>query len=129
MDSGLNLRPNLGVAQSGYGRPEPLPARDAVATVLAPSQSVSQAANAAAARNDKDAARTPTEPSVSHDVVIDPATREIIYRMVDARSGQIISQVPDAMQLQIAAYTRAVQRGLEHGKTLTEAQAKADLEV
>ena len=87
MDSGLNLRPNLGVAQPGYGRPEPLPARDAVATVLAPSQSVSQAADAAAARNDKNAARTPAEPSVSHDVVID--LRGLQDISVDTSAGTV----------------------------------------
>jgi hypothetical protein len=127
MDTGLTVRPIVGLPQTGHGTQDPSPARDAVATVLAPSQSVTQAADTAATRNE--AARAPSEPSVSHDVIIDPATREVIYRTVDVRSGQVISQMPDQMQLQIAAYTRAVQRAMEHGRTMTEAEAKADLEV
>ena len=130
MDSGLTIRPILSVAaQAGPGRLEPLLPGNAVATDLAPSQSVNQTADSAAARNARDAARSYGEPSTTHEVVIDPATREVIYRTVDIRSGQVIGQVPSQLQMQIAAYTRAVQRALEQGKTLPEAQARADLEI
>jgi len=129
MDTGLIIRPTLSVAQASPGRPEPLLAGDAVRTDLLPSQAVKPAAATAAARNDRDATRLPSEPSTTHDVIIDPATSEVIYRTVDVRSGQVISQMPSQMQLQIAAYTRAVQRALHQGKSLTEAQAQADLQV
>jgi hypothetical protein len=127
MDTGLTVRPTMGNPHTGYERSAPLPTRNAVATQLPQSKSITQATNVVPARND--AARAPVEPTVTQDVIIDPATRELIYRTIDVRSDQVISQVPGQMQLQMAAYTRAVQRAMEHGKTLTEAEAKANLEV
>jgi hypothetical protein len=128
MDVGSFIPSAGSVAPTGPVRPDPQNARQAVPTELPSSQSVVAAAAAAAARNDS-ARRVPSEPSVTHDVIIDPATREVIYRAVDVRSGQVIGQVPDEMQLQMAAYAQAIQRGLDHGKTLTEAEAQADLDV
>jgi hypothetical protein len=127
MDIGFAAKPIGSFAPSGLERPDPVAARQAVPTELAPSQSVTAAADTGAARNDAPR-RLPSDP-VMHDVIIDPATREVIYRAVDSRSGAVLSQVPDQVQLQLAAYTQAVQRAVDKGKTWTEAEAQAELDV
>ena len=128
MDSGVTVKPMVGVALAGYVRPDPAAMREAVATDLAASQSVTAAAETTPSSREM-ARPLPVEPAFAHDVIIDPATREVIYRLVDVRSGQVVNQVPDQMQLQIAAYNQAVERAIAHGRTLTEAEAKADLDV
>jgi hypothetical protein len=127
MDIGFAVKPTGSFAPSGAERPDPVPARQAVPTELAPSQSVTASADTAAARNELPR-RLPGDP-VTHDVIIDPATREVIYRAVDARSGTVVSQIPDQLQLQLAAYTQAVQRAVARGKTWTEAEAQVELDV
>jgi hypothetical protein len=123
MDIGFAAGPTGGFTPTGPVRPDPVPVRQAVPTDLASSQSVTASTDAAAARND--AARS----SVTHNVIsIDPATRELIYRTI-TRSGNVISQVPDPVQLQLAAYAQAVHRAVLQGRTWTEAQAQADLQV
>jgi len=123
MDTGLSIRPTSGVTETAYARPEPAPVRQAVATELAPSQSVTATAEAAAARND--AARDALAAQPTHDILIDPATREVIYRLVDVRSGRVVRQVPDQALLRMKVYTRAI----ANGETPSEAVAKADLDL
>jgi hypothetical protein len=124
MDSGLTIRPTGAVPQTTLSRSEPVPVRQAVATQLAPSQSVTASTDVAATRNDAPSA-APTEPSVSHDVAIDPQTHELIYRVVEQRTGRVIRQSPDKLMLSIAAYNRAIAKG----EGVVEAEVKADLEI
>jgi len=128
MDVGLTTRAPGTTALISETHPAPLPVRNAVPTELAPSQSVTAATDSAPARNDATHGAD-AGPQTTQDVVIDPQTHEVIYRVIDVASGQVVSQVPDQMAVQIAAYTQAVQRAVDKGESLTEAEAKADLDL
>lgn len=119
MDTGLTTRPTGNPAQTGYVRPEPAPVRNAVPTQLAPSQAVTAAQTAASARlaTDNPAAQTPE----TREIILDPASREVIFRVIDVRSGQVTRQVPDQALMRLRAYTRA----LENGQSLAEAQRQS----
>jgi hypothetical protein len=100
------------------------PVAQAVATDLSPAKTVTAAETVLAARN------TPYNPSASSDlfqrtVVLDPATQDLIFRVVDVRSRQVVRQVPDEALLRMRAYARA----LADGKGMTEALNVANLEI
>src|SRR5262249_8957130 len=70
------------------------PVAQAVATDLAPGQTVTAAETALAARN------MPYSPSSSSDlfqrsVLLDPATQDLVFRVVDVRSRTVVRQMPD----------------------------------
>jgi hypothetical protein len=123
MDAGLTIRPIGSAPQAAASRPEPIPVRQAVATNLAPSQSVTATTGGGATRNEP--TRVPTEPLTTHEVAIDPETRELIYRLVDVRTGRVIRQSPDKLMLSNTVYSRAISKG----ESVAQAEAKADLEV
>lgn len=123
MDTGLTTRPTGNPAQTGYVRPEPAPVRDAVPTQLAPSQVVTAATNAASTRND--ALNTAAQAVEAREIILDPASREVIYRVIDVRSGQVTRQVPDQALMRLRAYTRA----LDNGQSLAEAQRQSTVDI
>src|SRR5262249_59558102 len=82
------------------------PVAQAVATDLSPAKTVTAAETALAARN------APYSPGSESDlfqrsVTLDPATRDMIFRVVDVRSRQVVRQVPDEALLRMRAYARA----------------------
>jgi hypothetical protein len=98
MDTGLTLKPAASLAQSGDARPDPV-ARKAVATELAPAQTVTAASNATA---------TPAiDDSRVRQIILDPHSREVIYRAVDVRARRVVRQVPEEAMRRLRAYTRA----------------------
>jgi hypothetical protein len=93
MDTGLTLKPAARTARTG-----PRPAvRNAVATELSPAQTVTAAS---------DTAPAPDDPHV-REIVLDPHSREVIYRAADVDSRAVIRQVPEEVKLRLRAYTRA----------------------
>jgi hypothetical protein len=120
MDTGLTTRPTGSVAQMSYVRPEAAPVREAVATQLTAAQSVTAAADTAASRNDP--AHAKFAPSQSRDVILDAQSREVIFRVVDVRSGRVVRQVPDEAIMRMRAYNRA----LASGKSPFEAETNTD---
>ncbi len=129
MDPGLTVRPVNSVPTAADMRAEPVPVRQAVPTELAPSQSVTATSETTTTRNDAMHPAARSAQATSHEVVVDQATHQVVYRVVDKLSGQVISQVPDSVELQLAAYTRAVQRAVENGKSPTDAQVQAELDL
>ena len=109
MDTGLPIRPTGSVAQTSYVRPEAAPVREAVATQLTAAQSVTAANNTAASRNE--APRKAFAPQQSRDVVLDAQSREVIFRVVDVRSGRVVRQVPDEAIMRLRAYNRTLANG------------------
>ncbi len=100
------------------------PVAQAVATEMSPPKSVSAAETVLAARN------SPYSPSSSSDlfqrsVILDPATQDLIFRVVDVRSRQVVRQVPDEALLRMRAYARA----LAEGKGMNEALNVANFEI
>src|SRR5262245_45324381 len=110
MDAGLTTRPNSGVlpTANALARPAaaPAPAQQTVPTDLPSDKTVTAAASAALRTDPK-----PVERSVTHDVSFDPQTREVVYKVLDARSRQVVRQVPSEALLRMRAYTRSIARG------------------
>ena len=120
MDTGLTIRPTGSVAQASYVRPEAAPVREAVATQLTAAQSVTAAADTTPSRSD--VARRTVAPPQSRDVVLDAQSREVIFRVVDVRSGRVVRQVPDEAIMRLRAYNRA----LANGKSPLESDSNTD---
>jgi hypothetical protein len=110
MDSGLSIRPIATGAEAAMVRPEAAPVKTAVATVLAPSKSVTAAhdtSRSAAEGSGYNAAA----PQSRREFSFDAQTRDVIFRVIDVRTGQVERQVPDAALLRMRAYTRAMAEG------------------
>jgi len=104
------------VATQGYV-PSIVASPDPTATDLPAAKAVTQSTPAVQARNDA--------PSTTHEVIIDPQTREVIYKVIDVRTRQVVRQVPDEALLRARAYAQA----LANGDTPTQAINQADVEV
>jgi hypothetical protein len=126
MDAGVTIKPVAGVAVTDYARPAAVVATGAVATDLPDNKAVSPTSDSTPVRND-----TPQPPDsssadyVTRTVTIDPQSREVIYRVIDSRTRQVIQQVPDEALLRNRAYSKAIQSG----DTPFDALRRADLEA
>lgn len=120
MDSGISFKAPISAVATEPVRPV-VSAPAAVPTELPPAKVVNPAANTLAIRNDP----ALTQSATTHDVIIDPASREVIYRVLDANSRQVLRQVPDQALLRMRAYTRA----LEKGESAPDALALQDLQA
>ena len=94
------ITPPGAVQQAFASRPEPAPVAQAVATELPAAKAVTAVSPAASALGLSD----PYE----YQVLVDPATHDIIYRTVDERSRQVVRQVPDQALLRMRAYARSL---------------------
>ena len=97
------------------------PVAQAVATELSPAKSVTAVETAQPVRNDA----APSSENYQHTVILDPATQDLIFRVVDVRSRQVVRQVPDEALLRMRAYSRAIAQG----KGMNEALSAANLEI
>jgi hypothetical protein len=114
MDSGLTIRPTTTVAETVHVRPEIASVRTAVPTTLAASKSVVAAPDSSRTAGydpGRMPAPQPSQPEVTRQVVLDPQTREVIYRVIDVRTGQVARQTPDAALLRLRAYIKALAKG------------------
>lgn len=126
MDAGVTIKPPSSAVASDYVRPAAVAAQGAATTDLPNSQAVTPGASAGATQNSNP--QLPAESSAAyftHDIILDPQTREVIYRVIDTRTQQVIQQVPDQALLRNRAYSKAMQ----NGATPFEAQTQADLET
>ena len=121
MDTALTLKPPLSVSQAGTARADIIPVQPAVRTQLGPGRSVTPGANPGAVRNDM--ARPPD--SHARDVVIDPQSREVLYRAIDVRARQAARQVPDQALRRSRVYARA----LAEEADAASSERQADREV
>jgi len=115
------ITPSASAQQAVHARPAPAPVEQAVATELAAAKSVTAAATAVAARNDTLRPRD----DYQRGFVLDPETREIIYRVVDVRTRQVVRQIPEKALQRVHAYARA----LAGAKTPHAALTQADVEA
>jgi flagellar protein FlaG len=95
MDTGLTLKPAASTAQTGA---QPA-ARNAAPTELAPAQTVTAASNTAPATSDPH----------GRQIIIDPHSREVIYRAVDVRSRRVVRQEPGVVARRLKAYARSAE--------------------
>ena len=125
MDSGLTIRPIPNIAEMAYVRPEPAPVPAAVTTTLAASKTVTALPRAEGVAGHDSARYAALESRTTRDVVIDPQTREVIFRTIDIRTRQVQSQIPDAAVLRLRAYIRAMEdaESAAHRETATNRSA------
>jgi len=116
MDTGVTIKPNSSVAAQGYV-PSIVVAPDPSATDLPASKAVTPSTATTQTRNDV--------PTTKDETIIDPQTREVIFRVVDVQSRQVVRQVPDEALLRARAYAAA----LASGDTPVQALNQADVEV
>jgi uncharacterized FlaG/YvyC family protein len=55
--------------------------------------------------------------------VLDPHSREVIFRVRDERSGRVVRQVPDEALLRLRAYQRAIAEGEAPLQAFSDTQA------
>ncbi|MDQ2079930.1 flagellar protein FlaG [Xanthobacteraceae bacterium Astr-EGSB] len=115
MDTGIALRTVSNVAATDYARTTSTPVQQAVQTELAPAKSVTAAVPSDQARNGLLPGR---DAFLSQQYVIDPQTREVIFRVMDTRTRQVVRQVPDQALLRMRAYAKAVAEGKNPGTEL-----------
>lgn len=116
MSMDFSIRPAGAPVASPVIRPQPEAAMDAVRTELpAPKAPTPPDASVAVSGNPQ------ASDDRSRDIVIDRAAAQIVYRVVDNRTSQVVSQYPDEARLRARAYLRS----LDEAK-LQKAQMKLD---
>jgi hypothetical protein len=116
MDTGVTIKPNPGVVAQTYA-PSIIASPDPVATDLPAPKAVTSATATADPRNEA--------PPTTHETIIDPQTRELIYRVIDVQTRQVVRQVPDEALLRVRAYAQA----LANGDTPVQALNQADVQA
>jgi hypothetical protein len=116
MSMDFSIRPVGAPVAALVVRPQPDAAVDAVRTELpAPKTPTPPDASAAANGNPQ-----PSD-NRSRDILIDRAAGEIVYRVLDSRTSQVVSQYPDEVRLRARAYLRSFDEA-----KLQRAQMKLD---
>jgi hypothetical protein len=125
MDAGLTIKPVAGVAATDYARPVAAAAASSIVTDLPENKTVAPTSDTTSARNDAPRPDGTTADYITHSVTIDPQSREVIYRIIDSRTRQVIRQVPDEALLRNRAYSKAIESGASPFEALTQADFEA----
>src|SRR5882762_1771814 len=107
MDTGIAVKPVTGVAVTDYARPAVTAGQTATPTDLPEAKAVSPSQESTPAQNHAPAPHTSGATYITHNFVIDPQSREVIFRVMDMRTRQVLWQVPDAALLRSRAYAQA----------------------
>jgi hypothetical protein len=105
MSTDFSIRPVGAPVPPPVVRPQPDAAVNAVQTELPAPLTTTAPDNSGAASNYPQ----PSADQYSHDVIIDRAAAEIVFRVVDERTSEVISQYPDAARLRARAYFRSLE--------------------
>jgi uncharacterized FlaG/YvyC family protein len=110
MSTDFSIKP-IGVSAPTYiNRPAPEAAREAVRTQLPPAQTVTPSEAPKAARGESvqiDRERLARQIEFDHD------SNELVYKVVDQRTENVVAQVPDEAQRRTRAYFREMERQKE----------------
>jgi hypothetical protein len=106
MSTGIAVQPVAGIALTELARPAAVASQGAVPTELPAAKAVNALPEAAPAHNARPSSNSGTT-DIARNFVIDPQTQDVVYRVMDVRTRQVLYQVPDAAQLRRAAYARA----------------------
>lgn len=124
MDAGLAIKPVVSVVGS---HAQPAFAHTAAASTELPAdKTVSPVIKGDPTRNE------PKQPekTTTRDAIIDPETSEVVYRVLDARTRQVVHQEPDQALLRMQAYARAKAAcALASGRNIADAAQKAAVHV
>src|SRR6266853_1050817 len=93
MDAGLTIKPVAVVAVADYARPAAAAGQAATPTDLPEAKAVNPLPNATPAQNHTPDPQTSGATYTAHNFVIDPQSREVIYRVMDMRTRQVLWQV------------------------------------
>jgi hypothetical protein len=104
MDTGLTAT-RASATPSINVRTEPA-LQSAVATQLDAARSVTAATNSHATPGYDAALVPPPRQDTSLNIVLDPQSREVIFREILKRSGEVIAQTPGETMLKLRAYYR-----------------------
>jgi hypothetical protein len=110
MSTGLTVRSTGSSAQASLSRPNSTSIPQAVSTDLPAAQAVTAAAGVTGARNDPTGASL-SDPSHLRDIILDPHSREVIDRSVNAGPRRVVRQVPEVAARRLKAYTRFAKGG------------------
>ncbi len=93
-------------------RPEPAPMRQTARTELPSTEAVVASAQTADVRLDlssiaQRSAETSRQAEVSRKLDLDDESKELVYRVSDQRTGQVLQQIPDEALLRLRAYVQA----------------------
>jgi hypothetical protein len=114
MDAGLAINPVVSVVSTRAATP--VAVAPAVPTELAEAKVVGPVINPAPARNEPRQSQASID-TTTRDAIIDPQTNEVVYRVLDTRTRQVLQQVPDQAMLRMQAYASAkAARALADGK-------------
>jgi uncharacterized FlaG/YvyC family protein len=80
----------------------------AVATELDAARSVTATNNSSAAPAYDAAQVAPARQDTAQNIVLDPQSREVIFREISRRSGEVIDQIPGDAMLKLRAYFREI---------------------
>jgi hypothetical protein len=125
MDAGLSIKPVAGVAVTDYTRPAVAAGAGSVVTDLPDNKTVSPVTDTTPGRNNTAQPETSSADYITRSVTIDPQSREVIYRVIDSRTRQVIQQVPDETLLRNRAYSKAIANGASPHDALTQADLEA----
>ena len=104
MDAG-SLKAPAGVPPASAARP--VVNAPVAPTQLPPAKAVAPVTDVPPARHDPIAAANQT----IRDVILDPQSREVVFRILDARSRQTVRRLPAEARLKLRAYARALEEG------------------
>ncbi|WP_157223558.1 flagellar protein FlaG [Rhodovulum sp. PH10] len=63
--------------------------------------------------------------NTTRQVVLDPQTREVVFRVIDSKSRQVLRQIPEEALLRMRAYNRALQDGTSPAEVMSRADLRA----
>jgi len=107
MDTGIAVKPIASVVVADYARPAMAAGQTVTPTDLPEAKAVSPSQESTPAQNHAPAPHTSGATYITHNFVIDPQSREVIFRVMDMRTRQVLWQVPDAALLRSRAYAQA----------------------
>jgi hypothetical protein len=103
MGTDFSIKPVGGSVAPPLIEPTPVGAKTVVQTDLPARKAVTAADSSVATQNNPQA----DNDRLSHQVVIDRAAAEVVYRVVDNRTALVVRQFPDEARLRARAYLRA----------------------
>ena len=121
MSTDFSVRPVGVSAHAPVTRPTPEAAREAVRTQLPAAQSVTAPETAKAPR--RESVQIDRE-RLSRSIEFDHDSAELVYRVVDRQTENVVAQVPDEAQRRSRAYFREMERQKEAAR-----QQQTDLSV
>jgi len=104
MGMDFNIKPANAPAAVSFAQPAGDTVRDAVATQLPASQTITAADVSARVRNESSGGNAGT----SHQTVFDRDAASMVYQVVDNRTSIVVRQFPDEAMLRRRAYFRAM---------------------